>query len=115
MRPSGAPRRARGARRRAPCAYRAAPLAGGRRASFRRWVAVDPDRAVAEDVAHFAVAAIEHFARLELHAAAALADRHADPRVTAARGRARVVGAFAVDPDGGAAAGALYVTVEPHR
>src|SRR5712671_3036524 len=86
----------------------AAPLPARRRGSFLR-AAVDPDCAVADHVAHFAVAAVEHFAGLELDAAAALAHGDADACVAAARGWTGVVDHFAVDPHGVAAAGALDV------
>src|SRR3954464_9348189 len=99
MRRGGLPRRAPAGRRRAPCARPAAPRARGGCPSFRRGASMDADPAVAEDVAYFAVAAVEHFAGFELDAAAAFADRHTDARIAAARGWRRVVDGFAVHPD----------------
>src|SRR5258708_35237234 len=61
--------------------------------------AADLDLAVADAVAHLAVAAVERFAGLQLDSGAAFADRDAHSRLAAAGRRARVGRPFAADPD----------------
>src|SRR5207237_10869018 len=75
------------------------------------------DVAVADQFMHFAVAAVEHFSRLQSDARPAVTGRHAHPPVAAAARIAQPLGRavlerFTVYPDRGATLGADHVAVE---
>src|SRR5258708_23221337 len=75
--------------------------------------AADLDLAVADAVAHLAVAAVERFAGPQLDSGAAFADRDAHSRIAAAGRRAAACRPFAVDPARRAAARAPDLALPP--
>src|SRR5262245_21935324 len=86
--------------------------------SWRRLAALDLDLAFADDVSHFARAAIERLAWAQADAGAALADRHRYPAVFAARDsdarsfRRGLEESLAVHPHRRGSLRALHVAVE---
>src|SRR5215813_11464839 len=88
----------------------------GGRESFAGVLVAYLDIAVADDIAHFAAAAIQRLAGLEPHAAAGFAGvhRYRRRRLDDARRLRRALGGpFAVDPDGRWAGRALDEAVYP--